>query len=342
MRAAGLYPLVRPVVRRQVVALHERLTELMAEDPEADLLREYVAVDAGSEPAGTDRRSLVRDLRRDALGIPRPTPRQLGRLFAAHAPVWSVQTRSPADRPGALQLERDGHPVVDSGEAVEYRRPGWTRFEGSVLLQLEYTLWFPARAARGAFDPYAGELDAVTWRVTLTTAGEVLAYDSIHACGCYYSLFPGPGWRARTDFPPSEEPVFAPLPAPRTGPGEAVRVRLEADRHYLLGVEAVARGDVVVDRSLGILPADRLRSLPLPGGGRAGIYAPDGLVPASARPERFFLWPLGVPGAGAMRQDGHHAIAFVGRRHFDDPFLLESLLERRIQGSSDRAGSHRD
>lgn len=32
---------------------------------------------------------------------------------------------------------------------------------------------------------------------------------------------------------------------------------------------------------------------------------------------------MGVPEPGAMRQWGRHATAFVGRRHFDDPWLLE-------------------
>ena len=32
---------------------------------------------------------------------------------------------------------------------------------------------------------------------------------------------------------------------------------------------------------------------------------------------------MGVLGPGAMRQWGRHATAFVGRRHFDDPWLLE-------------------
>jgi hypothetical protein len=27
-----------------------------------------------------------------------------------------------------------------------------------------------------------------------------------------------------------------------------------------------------------------------------------------------------------MRQWGHHATAFVGRRHFDDPFLLQEAF----------------
>ena len=42
---------------------------------------------------------------------------------------------------------------------------------------------------------------------------------------------------------------------------------------------------------------------------------------------RFLFWPMGIASAGAMRQWGHHATAFVGRRHFDDPELLEQRFE---------------
>ena len=69
-----------------------------------------------------------------------------------------------------------------------------------------------------------------------------------------------------------------------------------------------------------------VRALPLSaasGGGTRSIYGPDGLVPGSERAERFVFWPMGVPSAGQMRQWGHHATAFVGRRHFDDPRLID-------------------
>jgi hypothetical protein len=36
---------------------------------------------------------------------------------------------------------------------------------------------------------------------------------------------------------------------------------------------------------------------------------------------------MGIASAGAMRQWGRHPTAFVGRRHFDDPQLLDALLE---------------
>jgi hypothetical protein len=51
-------------------------------------------------------------------------------------------------------------------------------------------------------------------------------------------------------------------------------------------------------------------------------------MPGTERGERYFFWPTGVESAGQMRQWGHHATAFVGRRHFDDPRLLDSYFVR--------------
>jgi hypothetical protein len=59
------------------------------------------------------------------------------------------------------------------------------------------------------------------------------------------------------------------------------------------------------------------------GPGRASAFGPDGLVRGTERPERHTFWPMGIASAGAMRQWGRHATAFVGRRHFDDADLLE-------------------
>jgi len=52
-------------------------------------------------------------------------------------------------------------------------------------------------------------------------------------------------------------------------------------------------------------------------------------VPGTERAERYFFWPMGVPEPGAMRQAGRHATAFVGRRHFDHPGLLERYFMLR-------------
>jgi hypothetical protein len=46
-------------------------------------------------------------------------------------------------------------------------------------------------------------------------------------------------------------------------------------------------------------------------------------VRGTERGERFLFWPMGIANAGAMRQWGRQATAFVGRRHFDDADLFE-------------------
>ena len=50
------------------------------------------------------------------------------------------------------------------------------------------------------------------------------------------------------------------------------------------------------------------------------------LAPGSERLERFFFWPTGVLSPGGMRQWGRHAVAFVGRRHFDDPNYMDKMF----------------
>ncbi len=72
---------------------------------------------------------------------------------------------------------------------------------------------------------------------------------------------------------------------------------------------------------------DILRSLPTADGYHS-LFGRYGLIAGTERPERFLLWPMGIRSPGAMRQWGRHATAFVGRRHFDDAFLIESLFTR--------------
>jgi hypothetical protein len=89
--------------------------------------------------------------------------------------------------------------------------------------------------------------------------------------------------------------------------------------------------DVSAERRYRLDNADRLRALPLPNNRYRSLFNEEGFIEGSERAERFLFWPMGIPNPGAMRQWGHHATAFVGRRHFDDPKLLESnfkVIER--------------
>ncbi len=72
---------------------------------------------------------------------------------------------------------------------------------------------------------------------------------------------------------------------------------------------------------------DELRALPDSKGQHRSLFLPNGLVAGTQRLERFLLWSTGVLSPGAMRQWGHHATAFIGKRHFDDPDLLNRYFE---------------
>jgi len=58
-------------------------------------------------------------------------------------------------------------------------------------------------------------------------------------------------------------------------------------------------------------PYDEPRSVMRLDGGMRSAFGPDGLVAGTERMGRYVL------SAGAMRQWGRQATAFVGRRHFD-------------------------
>jgi hypothetical protein len=56
------------------------------------------------------------------------------------------------------------------------------------------------------------------------------------------------------------------------------------------------------------------------------MFQQNGITRGTERLERLILWPTGVYSPGAMRQWGRHAVAFAGKRHFDDPFYMEKMF----------------
>jgi hypothetical protein len=267
----------------------------------------------------------------DPLGQPLLSRRETEMLAATYAPSFDVAIAGDYDRPGALRWKRgEPAPVVEASEPVVYVRPAYTRYAGKVLLQIVYTIWFAERPAQSTFDLLSGRLDGVVWRVTLAPDGEPLVYDSIHPCGCYHQFFPTPRARALPAPDPLEEWAFAPQALPRLREGERPLVSIAPATHYIQRVAVVRGADSVVRYAF--RPYDELRSLQRLDGGRRSAFGPNGLVAGSERGERLFYWPMGIASAGAMRQWGRHATAFVGRRHFDDADLLERRFELDLAG----------
>jgi len=328
-RVAGAYWLTRlpfaAGVRRYQAEVARTFAMPLEELPVSGRLIAYGAANAGPAAGGP--------FPVDALGIPRPDAATRERLFATHAPVWVVDEVDANDRIGRVQWDAGPALRVDAGAPTEYRRIAYTRWGERTLVQLVYSVWFPARPKSSALDLLGGEFDGIVWRVTLAPDGAPLIYDSIHSCGCYHQFFP----TARAQLLPHadgvEEGAFVPQWMDRVASRLALRVA--ARTHFL---QRVIEADAVQEVARALEPEsdDALRALPLPQGGRRSAFDSDGIVAGSERGERFVFWPMGVRSPGAMRQWGRHATAFVGRRHFDDAHLLERYFRFDLEPAPSR------
>ncbi len=312
-RVLGLYPLVEPVIRWRAAEVMGALRgQLGREVPDGpwQFFRPGAgpAFFAAARDGGAAWPSPV-------LGGPDSRPDEVWTLIHRHAPRYGVATRSRHDRPGRPGRDPGGQ-LHFLPEPVVYAQVAFTRWQGRVLPQLVYTIWFSARPAATVGDIYAGALDGLVWRVTLGVDGQPLVYDVMHACGCYHQWLPVKGRLAvREGVEVNREPFWLPaFVPPSAGPPT---LYLESATHHLIGVAFESVGEGAVRYRVADYRELRGRSY---AGGR--LFGVDGLIQGSERSERYLLWPTGVVSAGGMRQWGHHAIAFAGRVHFDDPELL--------------------
>ncbi len=317
-RFAGLYPLTSRAFFRGIEQW-QRETEsaFRAAGQGFAGIRYRAAGDA--EPVPGDPQ--IQDLPLDPLGIPLLSPAAWQALLARHAPVIEIDQRGTFDQPGALVHDATAV-TVDTSRPVAYQRIAFTRLATRTLTQLVYAFWFAERPPRGPLDLLAGRLDGLMIRITLDERGLPLMVDSIHACGCYHLFMPGDRLAARPPPQPGIEWAFVPQRLPALRPGQRLTVRIASGTHYVVGIDADAASGVG-DRTYRLDDEQSLRALPLPGGGSRSVYDRAGLIAGSERGERFWFWPMGIASPGAMRQWGHHATAFVGRRHFDDADLID-------------------
>ncbi|MCU0764597.1 MAG: hypothetical protein MUF32_00870 [Burkholderiaceae bacterium] len=331
LRALGLYPLTRIAFAAGIADWQQRTRETFATEPsqlpQQGRLQRYAPSPSAPAPAPPPRSV--------PLLLPSPSGPQLLEWALRHAPALEVDTASDDDRIGALHWSgvETARLAVDSGRPVAYVRTAYTHFAGQVRLQIVYTFWFPSRPRQGAVDLLAGHLDGLVWRVTVDRDGAPLVYDSIHACGCYHLFFPTAAVAVRPQPGGLDEGLFAPQGAPDLAPGERILLRVAARTHYLQRLSVVPRDDPV-GTAYTLSDEGALLTLDRPGGGTRSAYDAAGFVPGSERLERLLFWPMGISSAGQMRQWGRHATAFVGRRHFDDPALLEGYFELRRQGAA--------
>lgn len=324
-RMLGLYPLTDWFVSRGVAKWHDEARRSFSPEPPPDwqTIMCYSPPEAEALPAGERIAALVE---RDALGVPQYTPETLEALFAIHAPVWEVETQGDGDRIGKPFWAGKDDLQIDVNAPVTFTKVNFTRFETKILTQLNYVIWFPARSKTGVFDLYGGKFDGIDYRVTLDVDGAPLLYETIHNCGCFYKAYSTKRLKLREEIEYAEPPLIFKAP-PIDSNSEAMVVALESRTHYVQHLYARPRG-MRPEKRYVYLNYNELRSLPLPKSGRRGMFGQDGIVHGSQRLERFLLWPSGVFSPGAMRQWGRHAVALVGKRHFDDPFYIEKIFKQ--------------
>lgn len=258
-------------------------------------------------------------------------------LLAYWTPAYAVaQGTENANQIGKLARGIDGKLVFDSkSPPVVYRYISWGEFDGEPVLQLNYQIWFAERPAKSRWDLLAGRLDGLHWRVHLGQDAKPIAFDAMHTCGCWYQFYPAQGYQIKPEVDYWQEPFFIGKPLALQG---RPLLTVSADEHSLVAVrnyvadERVVSESAVDEGAITLAPVDVSWSA-LAVGAKLELAALDyrrsfnrhGIIPESARAERFYFWPMGIPKAGSMRAPGHHAIAFTGRRHFDDPTLLDTL-----------------
>lgn len=315
-RALGLYPLMAPLMKARIEAAHE------------DAASAYVAA-AESAPMPEAMRlwtvkpqqdlSLLDDagdkVNVNMLGYPELYGSQWSALAERHAPNLLIETADDNDVPAVPVLAVDG-PSADVTQPKVYYQINYTRFGSAKLVQISYSIWF--KAAPGAA---RGPIDGILWRVTLDRHLSPMVYESLHASGSDHHWYLVQALKVRTAV--EGEPAFiAPEPAPASG----AALYLQQGSHALQRVVAVEQARSALTQRYELTHYEGLYTLPAPGGGTRSLFGPDGLVAGSYGVDPIGGWSSGIHRPGALRQQGHHAIAHVGRRHFDDPYLLEATF----------------
>lgn len=250
----------------------------------------------------------------DELGFPALTDGQWRALTLAYAPHLLIDTASEHDLLAQPVMTASGARADVSKHQVHYYLT-FTRVAHRVLPQINYFFWF---RGQGEDSP----LDGFIWRVTLDGDAHPLVYERIHTSGYGHEWYPVQRLMLRRETAPEEAPVVAPEPAPAHLP----TLRLKADTHAMQRIVTLPEASADSQDAFELVRLEDLFTMTTPGGGTRNLFGPNGLVQGPHGPDPIGGWSSGIYEPGALRLLGRHAIAHVGRVHFDDPFLLESVF----------------
>lgn len=328
-RVLGFYPVSRLFVAKGVDQLHEEIKATFQQQKSQTANHSLIYYYPEPDDSGrtwTRIAGLLQTASNNPLAIPLLDKDSEEVLFSRYAPVWAIEQKSNDDKIGKPYWDENGKLDIDTETPITYRFLSYTKLDEEILLQLNYVIWFPARPVTGPLDILGGKLDGITWRVTLNKGGKPLIYDAMHNCGCYHMFFPSPNLERRDIGYEGEEPILVPDIVQEIKPDQRAVIHIASSSHYIEGVRLISE-DKTDYTIYSHADYQELRSLTYGDNRYKSMFAENGIVAGTSRKERFILWPMGVMDPGAMRQMGHHAIAFVGKRHFDDPDLIERYFK---------------
>jgi hypothetical protein len=323
LRVIGLHPITGIPVAVATENARERFKSWFAGDvktlPVEGLLKAYVPRE-GVFLDALQIQWILREAKKNPLRIPRLDGEEEEKLARAFAPVIIQDVAKPFDAIGYLGWKSE-HVGIFPEKPTVYYYFGYSFLNEQPILQIHYVVWY---AARGGNNPpwfERGHLDGLAIRFSLDPQGKVFMVDIMNNCGCYHLFAPDPKRVNQILSPSSSTPPFVPQNLPTLQKEERLGVRVNSGWHQVQRLLAVR--DWADPISYELVPYEILESLPQGNGQQKSIFDPEGIIPGTERIERLFLFPMGVPHVGSMRQRGHHAIDFIGRVHFDDPDLFE-------------------
>lgn len=336
-RFLGLYPLRAGAMRSRAAALTQaQLVEYqqpLADPPAGAVLRLWSAkpVEDLSILNGVAGRILTNDL-----GFPGLVGSEWRALAEYNAPHLWIETANEADLPAAPVFLRSGL-SADVAQPKVYYQYSFARFGGRTMAQISYFVWF-----RSPTDAATAPIDGFIWRVTLDEHLDPLIYESLHGSGRDHRWYPVQPLQVRVPANGDGEPEFI---APVAAPAVDATLRIASGAHDVRRVVEVEQAGTGGSGQYELHLYDELYTMERPEGGTRSLFGADGLVAGTHGIDPLASLASGILQPGTLRQYGHHAIAHVGRRYFDDPYLLEASFvappaKPRLAPQASLAGAH--
>jgi hypothetical protein len=257
---------------------------------------------------------------KNPLEVPQPDEDQEKKLALSFAPFFIQDVAALYDRMGKVSWKGD-RLEIDAERPTVYYYFSHALLKEKPILQINYVIWYAERAGETPPSIEKGDVDGLTFRVSLDLQGKPFMWDVMNNCGCYHFFAPVKEQVERIISRPFRHDPSIPQWLPIIPSGKRLGIRINSGWHQVERLLAAGESPDAIPYEL--VRYDILEALSRENGRTESIFDCRGIVKGSDRVERFILFSMGIPKIGSMRQRGHHAIELIGRTHFDDPHLFD-------------------